>query len=149
MMKNHTGTEAPCNLKQALQLIVDYMEKKASKRDLDLTGYYMNAGGDNLVRNKVNGRPFNATDAEHFLCKLWVIAKYTLPAYRISRQPMATKPHCHPVNLRCREYKADNLLKTIMSDILEEGCPHSMCAMKPPEFCLLPDEQGSDTTDTE
>ena len=149
MMRNVKETEAPSNLKHALQLIVDYMEKIASKRDLDLTGYYRTAGGGNVVRNKMNGRPFNATDAEHFLCKLWVIAKYTLPAYRISRQPMATKPHCHPVNLRGREYEADPLLNTIMSDIIKEGCPYSMNETKPPEFCLLPGEQGKDTTDTE
>ena len=30
------------------------------------------------VRNTMNDRPFNATDAEHFLCKGWVDAKLTL-----------------------------------------------------------------------
>ena len=139
MLKNENRADAPSNLNQALQLVVEYMQKEADERELDITGYYKKTGKDKVVRNKVNDRPFNVTDAEHFLCKLWVISKYTLPAYCISNQSEATKPHCHPVNLRGQENQKDPLLRGIMSSIVGTY-ENKMKQITAPEFCLLPNE---------
>ena len=138
MLKNENGPDAPSNLNEALLLVVRYMQNEATNQDLDVTGY-KKTGKEQVVRNKVNDRPFNVTDAEHFLCKLWVISKYTLPAYCISNRSEATKPHCHPVNLRGEENPKNPLLSGIMSSIVGTY-ENEMKDITPPEFCLLPNE---------
>ena len=138
MLRNKNNDEAPKDLEQALCLIMKYMREVATKNDLEIMGYQRN-GDDNIIQNKVNGRPFNATDAEHFLCKLWVVAKYTLPASTITRQPKATKPHCHPVNLRGKLFTPDPSLEKIMTGILK-GHEKNKDDLEFPHFCLLTDE---------
>ena len=135
MLKNGKCQGPEINIQQALKLIIDYMQEQATKEDLVMTGY-QRIGVKSEVCNKVNGRPFNATDAEHFLCKMWVITKYTLPAYTNARQPKLTKPHCHPVNLRGRESKPCPLLEEIMTDILQ-GYKKGRQDLEAPAFCLL------------
>ena len=48
---------------------------------LELAGYQRDEE-TKTVRNKMNDRPFNAADAEHFLCKGWADAKLTQGHYR-------------------------------------------------------------------
>ena len=141
MLKNFNGPDSPFNLKEAMVLIMKYMRYSVTSDDLSMMGYHIK-DRDDLVRNKVNGRPFNATDAEHFLCKLWVISKYTLPANSYASQAKATKPHCHPVYLRGKEFPRDNTVDSIMNDIISL---HEKVGKdnEPPNFCLLPNEVAS------
>ena len=97
------------------------------------------SGKKREVQNKVNGRPFSATDAEHFLCKLRVMSKYTLPAYSTAIQAIATKPHCHPVYLRGRESSPDPMVSEIMASMLRAN-EQSRKEITAPPFCLLPNE---------
>jgi hypothetical protein len=48
------------------------------------------------VTNRVNGRNFNSTDAEHFLCKAWLNAKITFGNYRIIQYPKQCNSFTHP-----------------------------------------------------
>jgi hypothetical protein len=80
MLKN--GGLKGGSFSSTLSAIVSYFEESASDEELSILGYRRVTDADKpLVLNVVNGRPFNSTDAEHFLCKCWLIAKYTLPHY--------------------------------------------------------------------
>lgn len=129
----------------ALDVIIKYMVDEAHPIWLELAGYKRIRKG--VVVNILNGRPFNATDAEHFLCKAWVAAKLTLGHYRNSLRPNSTKPHCHPM---IQEVEDESLSK-IMDDIVRayEECLESnpddsaeqvTTVLTAPNFCLLPGE---------
>ena len=138
MLKNNGDINGPGTIVEAFQMIIKYMQESATTDDLDMTGY-KHLDENETVYNKVNGRPFNATDAENFLCKLWVVSKYTLPANCIVRQPNATKPHCHPVHLRGKEFPPNDLIEKIMTGIIR-GHEETMEDQETLSFCLLPDE---------
>ena len=70
------------------------MEDIVCDEYIKMLGYRRIKKTDSMVINKVNGRPFSATDAEHFLCKAWVIAKYTLPNNTMAEGSKSTQPHC-------------------------------------------------------
>ena len=127
------------DLTQALRLVIKSIHENISEQHLELMGFHRRDGEENRVSNKVNGRPFNATDAEHFLCKLWLVAKYTLPASTITKQAEATKPHCHPVLLRRWTVPPDPSVRKIMEDILQ-GYERNRADLEAPSFCLLPNE---------
>ena len=57
---------------------------------------HLEIDGQLVVVSLTNKRPFNASNAEHFLCKAWIIAKYTMGHYRDTLHPLPWKPHCHP-----------------------------------------------------
>ena len=139
MLKNFNGPQSPRDVKEAMEMITKYMNDVVTSDDLSMMGYSGNDSGKLLVVNKVNGRPFNATDAEHFLCKLWVISKYTLPANSYATQAKATKPHCHPVYWRGKELPIVDSVDSIMNDIItlheQVGLENEI-----PDFCLLPNE---------
>ena len=140
MLRNNKDTASPHDLNHALEIIIEHMGEKTTNVNLEMMGYETWASRSKReVRNKVNGRPFSATDAEHFLCKLWVISKYTLPAYSTAIQPTATKPHCHPINLRGRKNSPDPIVSEIMASMLR-GNEQSRKEMTAPPFCLLPNE---------
>jgi hypothetical protein len=80
-----------------LKQIVEYVQTEVSEEHLAIAGYRKDDKG--VVLNCMNGRPFNASDAEHFLCKGSVLAKLTLGHYRNSKYPLSAKPWCHPMKL--------------------------------------------------
>ena len=143
MLKNFSGSKTPSDLKEAMEMITKYMYESVTSDELSMMGYSVNHT-DHLVANIVNGRPFNATNAEHFLCKLWVISKYTLPANSYASQAKATKPHCHPVNLRGVEFPSNPTIDSIMGDIVSIYDQMGM-EEEPPDFCLLPNEVSKTT----
>jgi hypothetical protein len=51
--------------------------------------------GDDIL-NVVNTRPFSAVDAEHFLCKAWIITKSTFGSSNLSNYPQLCSAHTHP-----------------------------------------------------
>ena len=78
LLKYHLGS--PPELSQALQQLIDYVKNDVNSDWLELVGYQRDKETE-TVRNTMNDCPFNATDAEHFLCKEWVDAKLTLGLY--------------------------------------------------------------------
>ena len=65
-LKNHIGS--PHELSQALHQVIDYVKNDVNSEWLELAGYQRDEE-TKTARNTMNDRPFNATDAEHFLCK--------------------------------------------------------------------------------
>jgi hypothetical protein len=97
--------------------------------------------GDAIVE-MVNQRPFSAVDAEHFLCKAWIVAKSTLGCSRLSSHPKQSSAHTHPSPIIHR--KADEVIETVMSKIEDAYClsrETSEDDITLPEFCRLPEEE--------
>ena len=99
----------PEDLGDCLVAIVVYVNDatKVPEMHLNILGYKRL---DGVVVSVVNLRPFNATDAEHFLCKAWVVAKHTFGHYRDSAYPFFSKAHCHPLRVFCTDEGPTNQL---------------------------------------
>jgi hypothetical protein len=93
------------------------------------------------VVNMVNGRPFNVVDAEHFLCKAWIMAKYTMCPYRnYKKHPNQCNAFTHPS--RTLHQLKDQLTDAIMAEIknaFAKIANKEDCVL--PGFCLLPGEK--------
>ena len=105
---------------RSLQDIIDYVHDPETVPGdcLTVLGYYrdndtkVNINGQEFeaVRSCINGRQFDAMDAEHIKCKFYLHVKFTAPNYRRTLQPRASAPHCWPE--RCREWANGNETKT-------------------------------------
>ena len=101
-------------------------------------GYKKSKNGKGVI-NMVNERPFCASDAEHFLCKVWMIGKLTLAHYSSSKYPRPTNTHCHPVkhikdvDPTCAE--VDKVMESIRAAFKTQRSN-----LKTPNFCLLKGE---------
>ena len=113
------------------------------KEHLDILGVKRLSNG--RVVHKLNGRPYNATDGETGLCKVYSTAKYTFQAYSNSPYPNLAKPFCHPMRLHDDDTThplLDMQTKEIMESIYESM--HKCADPKAedrinvaiPEFCL-------------
>ena len=141
MIRTCTGFDKQLAVETTLHSVIQFMNEQVSEDDLSMMGYARNDHCHGSVINKVNQRPFSATDAEHFLCKAWVIAKYTLPNYNTAKQPRSTKPHCHPVNLRGEQMTASMDVNVIMEGIVSLSTSKQNM-LKAPSFCLMPNENS-------
>jgi hypothetical protein len=123
-----------------LSLIIDYVQTEVSDEHLAIAGYHKDSAG--IVFNSLNGRPFNASDAEHFLCKGSVLAKLTLGHYRNSKYPVSAKPWCHPIKLTKEKEPYDTFTYGIMKTIVDSytKCT-SAASLVIPEVCYLPNEE--------
>jgi hypothetical protein len=135
-------------LGDAVRSIIEYVGDNATETQLKMMGLER-CSTSSFVCNRVNGRIFNATDAEHILCKVWVVAKLTLGHYRNSRCPKTAKPHCHPMKLAKDEEPYCKFVPEIMSDIKHsyaECCSvmeQTSNYIVPPHYCYLPGESNS------
>jgi hypothetical protein len=100
---------------------------------------------DGRVTNSINGRYFNFTDAEHFLCKAWLNAKITFANYRVIQYPKQCNSSTHPSPVLHR------LNNEIIGKIIRElelayvRCKDNCSSTKGlqlPFFCRLPGEQS-------
>ena len=96
--------------------------------------------GEDFLRNKLNGRPFSFPDAEHILCKSYVMASYTLGGRMFSERPQATKPYLHPIQFHHMGPPWDH--QDILDRIVQPGIDvfHSCVddrSLVFPDFCML------------
>ena len=103
-----------------LENIVDRVNHgTVTREELAIAGYYRDRHGK--VRNTVNGLLFSPTDAEHWLCKGWILVKKTFNHYRNSRYPKPLEPHLHPIRYpRVKLDKniiGDNEIDSVMTNI--------------------------------
>jgi len=129
-------------LPEILKQIVKYVQTEVSEEHLAIAGYRKDDKG--VVVNCMNGRPFNASDAEHFLCKGSVLAKLTLGHYRNSKYPLSAKPWCHPMKLTRVVQPYDAFTTGIMETIVKSysTCVSAdPCLLTVPEVCILPGEK--------
>lgn len=96
----------------------------------------------NKLINVVNGRAFNSTDAEHFLCKFWVMIKYTFSHNRQSIRPIMANSYTHPhpgIGPESTSYSS-TLLREIHSSFL--NMVKSYDHIPPlPDVCMCPGEK--------
>lgn len=133
MLKNAGGSK---KLEDAINDIIHHVCNVLSDNELMILGYEKDK--TNNVVNKVNRRPFNATCAEHTLCKLWMIAKLTLAHYN-SRYPNPTKPHCHPVKMPNGENIFCTEIQSTMNEIVA-AFKTLRVHLQIPAFCLMKKE---------
>ena len=97
---------------EGLQDRVDCVQGMTNKLELDLLG--LEIGPNTIIVHKVNGRPYNASDAEHEFCKLYQLGKLTFGHFCNSKYPRSAKAWCHPEKL----HKLDILRKDTKVEIL-------------------------------
>jgi hypothetical protein len=123
-----------------LQQLVDKLWHDTHCSFLRVMGYCKQPNGS--ITSIVNGRPFDCTDAEHFLCKAWLNAKITFGNYRIIQYPKQCNSFTHPSPVLHR------LNNEIVNKIMHE-MEHEYLSLKDetdteklqlPDFCLLPGE---------
>jgi hypothetical protein len=135
------GGEIQSSFGSTLSSVVTYIKQNASDEDLAMLGYHRLRRGNKIcVVNTVNGRPLNSTDAEHFLCKGWLIAKQTLPRYTVSEKPQASRPNCHPIKNGKKTVQADDVT-VVMKEIITTYESSKRQREIPPRFCLMPSER--------
>jgi hypothetical protein len=127
---------------EAVQKIALFVCNKTPDKHLNILGFRKI---DGRVVNIVNNRPFCAVDSEHFLCKAWLIAKFTFGHNRICKYPRQCNNYTHPSPvIHQLEMKAiDDSMKIIedayMTIISGNTDTTSMPTL--PDFCILPGEE--------
>jgi hypothetical protein len=92
--------------------------------------------------NIVNTRPFCAVDAEHFLCKSWIIAKLTFGHNQGSKYPLQGNHYAHPspvLHALQNWIVAESMNKMENAYVNNIRC--KVNGMRLPDFCTLPGEE--------
>jgi hypothetical protein len=128
---------------ECLDRIVCYIRANTPVEHLKVLGYYK---VDNVVLNVVNKRPFSCVDAEHFLCKAWIISRLTFGNSQLSTTyPKQCSAHTHPS--RVLHNLADDEMSNHMQEI-ERAYTSCMerdgATLILPELCKLSGENLAD-----
>jgi hypothetical protein len=78
----------------------DCLKKKSYVHDSLPASHLSVMGYDkekNTVLSMANHCPFSAVDAEHFLCKAWIVTKSTFGGSHLSKKPKLSNSHTHPL----------------------------------------------------
>jgi hypothetical protein len=67
---------------------------------------------------RLNGRPVTLKDAEHIMCKVYILVYKTIGERSVSAQPYASKTECHPLRLRSHQTWENDLVSTIMEECI-------------------------------
>ena len=138
-------------MKEGLDGIVQIVQccSRTPPEYLDMLGLERISNGGGVV-HKLNGRPFNPTDAEEVKCRVYTVTKMTYRAYSNSPRPRLAKPFCHPIRLH--EFDATNPVLdmhtlTVMNGIVDnmlkctnQKTPMECAQIIIPECCLRPGE---------
>lgn len=140
----------------ALKDIVKYVQdpEKVPEQCLQIMGYTRPervAGEGWRVINIINGTEFDCKHAEHFMCKVYTQVSKLYATHRISAQPMASKPYCHPQVFRqeeCDEILPENtILKSwmektcsLLPKLVETGNSREKFMCTPPQIIVVPGE---------
>jgi hypothetical protein len=125
--------------KECLDEIVSYVYNEVPKIHLSILGYTKERC---TVLNVVNGRPFTVVDAEHFLCKAWLVASSCFGSARLSNYPRLCNAHTHPSPII--HAMADTVIDCAMDSIEAAYC---LCTstnsqrLVLPEFIRLPGDE--------
>jgi hypothetical protein len=126
-----------------LQDIVSCINDEIPEGHLEVLGYQKIDDRTGVV-NIVNGRPFCAVDAEHFLCKAWLIAKSTFANSLVSNHRKFCNAHTHPSTVL--HQRKDSQIETIMDRIeqsFKRCIAEDQARMVPPELCRMKGEDVS------
>jgi hypothetical protein len=120
--------------------IVSYVYHKTPEQHLRILGF---GKTDDAVHNIVNGRPFSGVDAEHFLCKAWIVASSTFGNSRLSKYPRLCNAHTHPspVIHAIGEKVTDDAMKQMEIDYWACRSLPDSGGLIIPKLCLMPGEE--------
>ncbi len=94
------GKEAPTSL--LLDLILEKLVVNGEPGDLFCRIMGLEraeiSGGKTAVHIRLNGRPLNVADIEHFLCKVYIGVAKTISSRSRSKTPQCSRPGLHPIN---------------------------------------------------
>jgi hypothetical protein len=127
------------SFEDCLTAIVTHVQNDVPCSHLNILGF---AKVGCNVTNTVNGRSFSEIDAEHFLCKAWLIAKLTFGHYRISKHPELSSHYTHPspvVHSLTDVHVSECMRKIVESykSCIGDNVSNSLVM---PELCKLPGE---------
>jgi hypothetical protein len=126
------------NYGECLGMIVSYIHGNTPMEHLRVLGYDKI---DNVVFNIVNERQFSAVDAEHFLCKAWIIAKSTFGNAHLSNYPNQCSAHTHPSRV-LHEMTSDEISNHMQAieDAYTSCMEGDQAVLVLPELCKLSGE---------
>jgi hypothetical protein len=126
LRNNKDGGQKNWSFAMALDEIIAFVnnEEECPLACLEVMGYgrKADANGISRVYNKLNGTWFDQKHAEHWMCKLYIQAKYTGPNYLKTKQPDASSPHCHPQRFRQEDCNEVGREKILLKQMMEETC---------------------------
>jgi hypothetical protein len=117
--------------KKCLEEIVSYVYNEVPEIHLSILGYTKQRC---TIQNVVNGRPFTVVDAEHFLCKAWLVASSAFGSARLSNYPKLCNAHMHPSPII--HALADTVIDAAMDSIQAAYC---LCNEKNSKKLILPE----------
>jgi hypothetical protein len=134
----HTTQTPRYTFQECLLAVVSHILNNVSDIRLQILGYEK---VDGIVYNSVNLRPFSQIDAEHFLCKAWIIAKLTFGHNQISKIPELSHHYTHPSPVIHMHTDAHVLecMKRIV-DTYKRCMKDGSDFMTIPQLCQLPRE---------
>jgi hypothetical protein len=139
--KNTTGSKS-VGYRDVLQYVSSLMEGYLQNDSLvKILGCVSSPDGGTLVR--LNKRPINFVDGEHFLCKLYVCLAKTIGQRATSKRPSFRKAGHHPVNFLGEVcYWDDENVRPIMMDMISEyeNLQENGQTIKIPDILILPGE---------
>ena len=101
---------------EGLQDRVNCVQRMKNKLELDLLG--LEIGPDTIIVHKINGRPYDASDAEHEFCKLYQLGKLTFGHFSNSKHPRSAKAWCHPEKLHTLDIlRKDTQVQTLVKKV--------------------------------
>jgi hypothetical protein len=138
----NNGLSSKMDFEECLDSLVHHVHNKTDDDLLRILGYEKR--NDGQVTNRVNGRNFNSTDAEHFLCKAWLNAKITFGNYRVIQYPKQCNSFTHPSPVLHR--MNNDIINQIMKEMEHaySNCKNQAdnnIGLQLPEFCKLPGEK--------
>ena len=120
LRNNSLYTSKESGVADSLQAIINYFHdpKKVPNEALSVLGYWrdpktkvlISGKSFDAIRNCVNGRLFDAMDAEQQKCKFYLHIKFTAPNYQKSLKPKSSALQCWPD--RFRQWDCDRVTKT-------------------------------------
>jgi hypothetical protein len=145
-MVNRTN-ERRITFQECINEVVSYIYQTTPVEHWLILGYRK---ADNEVENIVNGRPFSGVDAEHFLCKAWIVAKSTFGNSRLSKYPRLCNAHTHPspVIHAIGEKVTENAMEAMETAFWSCSLSHD-AGLVLPKLCLLPGEEKTFTNRSE
>jgi hypothetical protein len=134
MVRHHCTGYSNC-----LSSIRTYVTETCPKFYLNVMGY--ERSGD-LVLNMINGREFTEVDAEHFCCKIWLMAKLAMPHSLTTAYPKQCSAHTHP-SLTLHKITHGGVVDDVMNRmelaflLCHASQGQNMVPFIVPDFCLI------------
>ena len=135
----------------------ELIDAKTAKALLDHVGVFsvheLECNGlermDDSVYHKLNGRPVNFVDVEHWLCKLYLYLRHRTPAWLKIKKPTFTKKYCHPLKFSAPSLILEPAIAAIFRTSKEAFANMTQGGKMLPRVFLFEDEEWENDTETD